>query len=77
MLLKSEAILPDSVQLYTTNRCDEFCVDGSAIRGLSALFILEQIMMEMKTFISTDNGVPNILRLSNFFDVIGGISTGG
>jgi len=40
------------------------------------LFILKQMMTDMKRE-SMGNEVPDILRPCDFFDVIGGISTGG
>jgi patatin-like phospholipase/acyl hydrolase len=42
------------------------CLDGGGVRGLSSLYILKQLMETI--------GVP---KPCEFFDMIGGTSTGG
>lgn len=50
-----------------------YCADGGGIRGLSELLILEQIMSRIKYDLKmTDDPLP-----ADFFDLIGGTSTGG
>lgn len=49
------------------------CADGGGIRGLSELLILDQIMRRIKCDLNmTDDPLP-----ADFFDLIGGTSTGG
>lgn len=49
------------------------CADGGGIRGLSELLILEEIMSRIKFDLKmTDDPLP-----ADFFDLIGGTSTGG
>ncbi|KAG6878412.1 hypothetical protein C0993_007013 [Termitomyces sp. T159_Od127] len=48
-------------------------VDGGGIRGLSELLILEEIMQRIK---ATEQ-LPDIPRPCEYFDLIGGTSTGG
>jgi len=49
------------------------CLDGGGIRGISALLILEKIMDRIKD----RSGSPTTLRPCEYFDLIGGTSTGG
>ncbi|KAL5635602.1 hypothetical protein ACGC1H_004415 [Rhizoctonia solani] len=48
-------------------------LDGGGIRGLSSLLILKEIMGRIKR----DEGLPEIPRPCDYFDLIGGTSTGG
>ncbi|CAE6425927.1 unnamed protein product [Rhizoctonia solani] len=48
-------------------------LDGGGIRGLSSLLILREIMGRVKR----DEGLPEAPRPCDYFDVIGGTSTGG
>ncbi|CAE6449103.1 unnamed protein product [Rhizoctonia solani] len=48
-------------------------LDGGGIRGLSSLLILKEIMGRLKR----DEGLAEIPRPCDYFDVIGGTSTGG
>jgi patatin-like phospholipase/acyl hydrolase len=45
------------------------CIDGGGVRGLSALFILKQLMEAVNR--------RNPPKPCNYFDMIGGTSTGG
>jgi patatin-like phospholipase/acyl hydrolase len=45
------------------------CIDGGGVRGLSALFILKQLMEAVNR--------KNPPKPCNYFDMIGGTSTGG
>lgn len=49
------------------------CLDGGGVRGLSALYILKRLM-ETKS-ISSDPHHP--VKPCDYFDMIGGTSTGG
>ena len=48
-------------------------LDGGGVRGLSSLLILQEIMEEVGA--QTDRDVPP--RPCEYFDLIGGTSTGG
>ncbi|KAF7716534.1 Uncharacterized protein PECH_005178 [Penicillium ucsense] len=48
-------------------------LDGGGVRGLSTLFILQDIMTQL----SRERGSPSILKPCEVFDLIGGTSTGG
>jgi hypothetical protein len=48
-------------------------LDGGGIRGLSSLLILENIMDGIKTA----KGLEEVPRPCDYFDLIGGTSTGG
>lgn len=48
-------------------------VDGGGIRGLSELVVLEEIMNRIKHDLDSDED----LLPADFFDLIGGTSTGG
>ncbi|CAE7168497.1 unnamed protein product [Rhizoctonia solani] len=48
-------------------------LDGGGIRGLSSLLILKEIMNRVKR----DEGLDEVPRPCDYFDVIGGTSTGG
>ncbi|KZT37348.1 FabD/lysophospholipase-like protein, partial [Sistotremastrum suecicum HHB10207 ss-3] len=48
-------------------------VDGGGIRGLSELLILKEIMYRIKV----DEGLVDLPRPCEYFDLIGGTSTGG
>jgi patatin-like phospholipase/acyl hydrolase len=48
-------------------------LDGGGVRGLSTLYILRDIMLQL----SLERGSQTILRPCNVFDLIGGTSTGG
>ena len=48
-------------------------LDGGGVRGLSSLLILGEIMEE----IAQASGLDETPRPSEYFDVIGGTSTGG
>ena len=52
---------------------DWLCADGGGIRGLSELIILGEIMERIKN----DEGLPSVPRPCEYFDLIGGTSTGG
>lgn len=58
-----------AVVAHVTNSC----LDGGGIRGLSELLVLEQIMERIKYDLNMD-GDP---LPADFFDLIGGTSTGG
>jgi patatin-like phospholipase/acyl hydrolase len=45
------------------------CIDGGGVRGLSALFILKQLMEAVNRIAPP--------KPCNYFDMIGGTSTGG
>ncbi|SJL06798.1 uncharacterized protein ARMOST_10140 [Armillaria ostoyae] len=47
--------------------------DGGGIRGVSELFILDEIMRR----IQLRKNLPNTPRPCEYFDLIGGTSTGG
>jgi patatin-like phospholipase/acyl hydrolase len=46
-----------------------FCFDGGGVRGLSSLYLLQQLMQAANK--------DNPPKPCNFFDMIGGTSTGG
>lgn len=48
-------------------------LDGGGIRGLSSLQILKQLM----EIVAFRNGLSVILKPCDYFDLIGGTSTGG
>jgi hypothetical protein len=48
-------------------------IDGGGIRGLSELLILHEIMKRVQY----DSGLPELPRPCEYFDLIGGTSTGG
>ncbi|KAH7340857.1 acyl transferase/acyl hydrolase/lysophospholipase [Rhizoctonia solani] len=48
-------------------------LDGGGIRGLSSLLILKEIMGRVKR----DEGLDQVPRPCDYFDIIGGTSTGG
>lgn len=48
-------------------------IDGGGIRGLSELLILKEIMYRLKA----EQGLSEIPRPCEYFDMIGGTSTGG
>lgn len=48
-------------------------IDGGGIRGLSALEILQQLMERMEA----ELGSETPLKPCDYFDMIGGTSTGG
>lgn len=48
-------------------------VDGGGIRGLSSLLILREIMERIRYL----EGLPKTPLPSEYFDIIGGTSTGG
>ncbi len=48
-------------------------LDGGGVRGLSSLYILRDIMLQL----SLERGSQTILRPCDVFDLIGGTSTGG
>jgi patatin-like phospholipase/acyl hydrolase len=48
-------------------------LDGGGIRGISELVILDEIMRRVQT----DLKLPTLPRPADFFDLIGGTSTGG
>jgi patatin-like phospholipase/acyl hydrolase len=48
-------------------------LDGGGVRGLSTLYILRDIMLQL----SLERGSQNILKPCDVFDLIGGTSTGG
>ncbi|KIM72070.1 hypothetical protein PILCRDRAFT_43805, partial [Piloderma croceum F 1598] len=48
-------------------------LDGGGIRGLSELIVLREIMRR----IQHDEGLPSVPRPCEYFDLIGGTSTGG
>jgi len=48
-------------------------LDGRGIRGMSSLFILKELMEQIKMKI----GVTETPRPCEYFDLIGGTSTGG
>jgi patatin-like phospholipase/acyl hydrolase len=50
-------------------------LDGGGIRGLFAIIILQQVMEEVRKLDFPDN--PESLRPCDYFDIIGGTSTGG
>jgi patatin-like phospholipase/acyl hydrolase len=50
-------------------------LDGGGIRGLFAIIILQQVMEEVRKLDCPDN--PEGLRPCDYFDIIGGTSTGG
>lgn len=59
--------------LATVARVTNSYLDGGGIRGLSKLLILEQIMERIKYDLDmADDPLP-----ADFFDLIGGTSTGG
>jgi patatin-like phospholipase/acyl hydrolase len=47
--------------------------DGGGIRGISSLLILEHLMEEVRK----EQGLEYAMRPCEFFDLIGGTSTGG
>lgn len=54
------------------------CVDGGGVRGLAELLILQRIFVTMEAIITEENGIaPQSLLPSDYFDLIGGTSTGG
>ena len=58
--------------MYTANRTRLKDIDGGGIRGLSSLYILKSIIQNKKA--------PNVkgpLYPCDYFDLIGGTSTGG
>jgi len=48
-------------------------LDGGGVRGLSSLLILREIMEDLEQ----RTGAPKTPRPCEFFDMIGGTSTGG
>ncbi|KAK0709373.1 acyl transferase/acyl hydrolase/lysophospholipase [Lasiosphaeria miniovina] len=59
--------------LATITRVANSCLDGGGIRGLSELLILEEVMGRIKHDLDmADDPLP-----ADFFDLIGGTSTGG
>ncbi|KAK5660721.1 hypothetical protein OQA88_12086 [Cercophora sp. LCS_1] len=53
-------------------------LDGGGVRGLAELLILQRIFNTMETIIAEELGVASqSLRPCDFFDLIGGTSTGG
>ena len=57
-------------------RCTYFadeCPDGGGVRGLSSLYLLEQLMQSVND--KARNDPP--LKPYEYFDMIGGTSTGG
>jgi patatin-like phospholipase/acyl hydrolase len=48
-------------------------LDGGGIRGLSSLYMLDDIMQELRRA----SGLPEPPRPCQYFDLIGGTSTGG
>ena len=48
-------------------------IDGGGIRGVSMLLILDEIMRRVQH----DKGLPSLPRPCDYFDLIGGTSTGG
>jgi patatin-like phospholipase/acyl hydrolase len=50
-----------------------YLIDGGGIRGLSMLIILQHLMYRLK--VAED--IPDIPHPCNYFDLIGGTSTGG
>lgn len=64
------------VSMHTKPTLDCFAYldpDGGGIRGLSELLVLEEIMYRIKC----DLGADDDLLPADFFDLIGGTSTGG
>lgn len=57
---------PKSLRLLTSS-------DGGGIRGLSSLLILENIMEHLRL----EKGLNQVPRPCDYFDLIGGTSTGG
>lgn len=51
-------------------------LDGGGIRGLSTLFILKSIMIQLNHK-RKNSGLPDVLKPCDVFDLIGGTSTGG
>jgi patatin-like phospholipase/acyl hydrolase len=47
--------------------------DGGGVKGLTALLILQRIFESIKN----DDGLPEVPKPCEYFDMIGGTSTGG
>src|SRR5271170_5500434 len=56
-----------------TKGTDQDVADGGGVRGLSALYLLEQLMSTINE--KAGNNPP--LKPCDYFDMIGGTSTGG
>ena len=66
-----ELLVPSLIAIDLTDLADY--TDGGGIRGMSALLILERLMEEVRDA----NGFGDIPRPCDYFDLIGGTSTGG
>ncbi|KAI0483868.1 acyl transferase/acyl hydrolase/lysophospholipase [Xylaria cf. heliscus] len=64
--------LPGITQI-TNSPCRILSLDGGGIRGLSSLIILEEIMRK----VAEAEKEPGAVRPCDYFDLIGGTSTGG
>lgn len=61
--------------MYTANRTRLKDIDGGGIRGLSSLYILKSIMKTIQDKKALNAKGP--LYPCDYFDLIGGTSTGG
>ncbi|KAH8924680.1 FabD/lysophospholipase-like protein, partial [Atractiella rhizophila] len=72
-------VVPPSAHIADPNGLRVLCLDGGGVRGLSELYILEQIMEQLghQLFPDDPNPEKKELRPCDYFDLICGTSTGG
>ncbi|KAH8926543.1 FabD/lysophospholipase-like protein [Atractiella rhizophila] len=72
-------VVSSSAHIADPKRLRVLCLDGGGVRGLSELYILEQIMEQLghQLFPDDPNPEKKELRPCDYFDLMCGTSTGG